>query len=410
MSNVNKLSDEDLPLKGLKVVDVSILVAGGLISTFLGDFGADVIKVEHPQRGDPLRHLSAKPLRHGYSAWWTVFSRNKKCITLNLGSTKGQEILKRLIKNADLLIENFRPGTMERWNLGYETLSEINQRLIMMRVTGFGQTGPYKDRPGFGTLAESMSGLAHITGFPDGPPTLPPLGLADSISALMGTYAVMFAIYYRDIRGKGVGQYIDLSVLEPIFAILGPQTTEFEQLGVIQNRTGNRIPFAAPRNAYRTRDGKWVALSGSAQTIAERILKAVERPELIKHPNFKDNRSRLQHADELDEIVGGWIGKHSFEEVMKRFEECEAAIAPIYDITQITLDPHFEARETITAVYDHWLGTNVKMQNVFPKFSRTPGKIRWTGPPLGYHNKEIYIGHLGFTDEEMEKLKAEGVI
>ncbi len=398
----------NLPLSGLRVIDISTLLAGGLISTFLGDFGADVIKVEHPQNGDPLREFGTK-LKTGSSAWWTVFGRNKFCVTLNLSKPKGKEILLRLVKEADVVIENFRPGRLEQWGIGYERLSQVNPRIVMVRVTGFGQSGPYKDRPGFGTLAEAMSGFAHITGFPDGPPTLPPIGLADSIAALVGVWATMIALYDRDIKKSGKGQYVDLAIYEPIFHILGPQTTDFDKLGIVQNRTGNRIPFSAPRNAYKTADGRWVALSASSQSIAERVMEAIGRPELANDPRFRDNRSRLENAEELDGMIERWIGHHSEEEVLRVFEEAECAIAPIYDITRIVKDPHFLQRGTITEVEDKTLG-KIKMQNVIPKMSATPGRIQWTGAEKGAHNVEVYNRRLGISASELSLLRDEGVI
>lgn len=400
-------SKNDLPLNGLKVIDVSTLVAGGLISTFLGDYGAEVIKVEHPQYGDRLREFCLTPLNTGSSSWWTVYSRNKYCVTLNLN--KGQDLLIRLVKDADVLIENFRPGTLERWNIGWERLSEINPRLVMVRVTAFGQTGPYKDRPGFGTLAEAMSGFAHITGFPDGPPTLPPLALADGIAALVGTWATMIALYHRDIRKGGKGQYIDLAIYEPIFHILGPQTTDYEKLGVVWNRVGNRVPFAAPRNAYQTKDERWVAMSATTQPIAERVMQAIGHPELAKDPKFRDNRSRVANIEELDKLIAEWMGRHTEEEIIRAFEKVEGAIAPIYDITRILEDPQFKARETVTSVNDPVLGKTL-MQNLIPKMSMTPGKIRWTGAAKGAHNHEIYRKRLGISESEFSQLTAEGVV
>ena len=398
----------NLPLEGLKVVDIAVLFAAPTISQNLGDYGAEVIKVEHPKLGDSLRALGVA--KNGIPLWWKITNRNKKCLTLDLSKPEGQEILKKLIANADVLTENFRPGTLERWGLGWEVLHAINPRLILVRVSGFGQTGPYRNKPGFGTLAEAMSGFAHITGDPNGPPTLPALGLADAIAGQIGTWALMFALYERDHK-SGKGQVLDLSVLEPIFTILGDQAIVYDQLGIIQNRTGSRVPsIGAPRNVYKAKDGKWLALSASAHAIAGRVFKAIGQPELINDPRFKDNRSRAEHIDEVDEIVGGWIAQHSTEEVLKRFDECEAAIAPVYDIRDIFNDPHYQARETITTVEDPDLGP-VKMQNVIPKFSRTPGTIRWTAPTqMGAHNEEIYCGKLGMSKKELEELKEKGVI
>lgn len=402
-------SSNNSALEGLKVVDLSTLIAGGLIGTFLGDYGADVIKVEHPKYGDRLRDFCVEPLKTGSSSWWTVFARNKRCVTLNLSNPKGGEILTRLVRDTDVLIENFRPGTLERWNIGWNQLSSINPRLVMVRVTGFGQTGPYSKRPGFGTLAEAMSGFAHITGFPDGPPTLPPLALADGIAAMVGTWSTMMALYHRDAHETGRGQYIDLAIYEPLLHMLGPQITDYDQQGIIQNRVGNRVPFAAPRNTYKTKDGKWLALSATVQSVAERVMSAIGRPELAKDSRFKDNRSRVENIELLDKLIGDWISERTEREVMRVFEESEGTIAPVYDVTDIIQDPHIIAREMISTVSDPSLG-RVRMQNVVPKMSATPGKIRWPGAKKGAHNDEIYMKSLGMSEADLEQLKVEGVI
>lgn len=398
----------NLPLEGLKVVDIAVLFASPTISQNMGDFGAEVIKVEHPKSGDSLRSLGAA--KNGVPLWWKITNRNKKCVTLDLGKPEGQEIFKQLIADADVLTENFRPGTMEKWGLGWEVLHALNPRLVFVRVSGFGQTGPYKGKPGFGTLAEAMSGFAYITGQPDGPPTLPGTGLADAVAGQLGTWAVMFALYERD-HSSGMGQYIDLSVLEPLFTILGDQAITYDQLGTVQQRTGNRAPsIGAPRNIYKTKDGRWLALSANAPAIATRVFAAIGQPDLINDPRFKDNRARIAHIDEVDAIVGGWIAEHTAEEALRQFDEYECACAPVYSIADIFADPHFQARDAVTTVQDPDLGP-VRMQNVVPKLSRTPGKIRWPGPTrMGQHNEEIYCGKLGLSRERLAELKEQGVI
>ena len=390
-------------LEGLKVVDAATLFAGPLAATVLGDFGAEVIKVEHP-RGDPSRS-------HGYSKdgvglWWKMLGRNKKSITLSLSKPEGQEIFKRLAQDADAVIENFRPGTLERWNLGYEQLSEINPGLVLARVTGFGQFGPHKNRPGFGTLAESMSGFAHVTGQPDGPPTLPPFGLADGIAALATACAILMALRVRDATGRG--QVVDLAIIEPIFTVLGPQPIAYDQLGVVQERSGNRSVNNAPRNTYQTKDGKWVAISTSSQNIAERVMHLVGHPEFIDEPWFKSGSERAKHADELDPVVSEWISKRTKEEVVGAFEEVNTAIAPIYSIEDIMHDPQYEALDSIISVEDPELGP-IKMQNVLFRLSETPGEVKWSGPRLGEHNEEV-LGKLGIDKEELETLAEKGVV
>lgn len=397
-----------LPLEGLNVIDIAVLFAGPTISQNLGDFGADVVKVEHPKLGDSLRSLGAT--KDGVPLWWKVTNRNKKCVTLDLSKPEGQALLKRLVADADVLTENFRPGTLEKWGLGWDVLHAVNPRLVMVRVSGFGQTGPYKERPGFGTLAEAMSGFAHITGQPDGPPTLPGYGLADSMAGQFGTWAVMIALYERDHK-SGEGQMLDLSVMEPIFTTTGDQALAYDQLGVIQQRTGNRVPsIGAPRNVYRAKDGVWLALSANAPALAKRVFEAIGRPELNDDPRFADNRARIAHIDEVDAIVGGWIGERPAADVLATFDAYECACVPVYDIAGIFADPHVQARETITTVADPELGP-VRMQNVVPKFSRTPGKVRWPGPTdMGQHNREIYCGRLGLSEARLAELSAQGVV
>ena len=394
---------ESKALEGIKVVDAATLFAGPLAATVLGDFGAEVVKVEHP-RGDPSRtHGYAKD---GVGLWWKMLGRNKKCVTLNLSNARGQEIFGRLARDADVVIESFRPGTLERWNLGYEELKAENPGLVLARVTGFGQFGPYENRPGFGTLAESMSGFAHVTGQPDGPPTLPPFGLADGIAALATAVSILTALRARDATGKG--QVVDLAIIEPIFTVLGPQPIVYDQLGVIQERSGNRSVNNAPRNTYRTKDGKWVAISTSAQNIAERVIRLVGRPEYIEEPWFGSGSERAKHADELDEAVGAWISERTQDEVVEAFEEVSAAVAPIYNIADIMEDPQYGALESIITVDDPELGP-VKMQNVLFRLSETPGEVRWSGPTLGEHNEEVY-GGLGIGMQELAELSEEGVL
>ncbi len=404
MNQPSPLAAGSGPLAGIRVLDAATLFAGPLIGTFLGDFGADVLKIEHP-RGDPIRGHGAT--KDGVPLWSKVVGRNKRAITLNFSKPAGQELLLQLVETADVLIENFRPGTLERWNLGPERLIEVNPRLILARTTGFGQFGPYANRPGFGTLAESMSGFAHVTGQPDGPPTLPPFGLADGIAGLAGTSAVMFALYHRDARG-GKGQVIDLAIIEPILTILGPGPTVYDQLGLIQQRSGNRSINNAPRNTYRTRDGKWVAISTSTQSIAERVLRLVGRPEYIDEPWFKSGTERAKHADELDAAVGGWIEQRDLDDVVRTFEAAEAAVAPIYDVADVMNDPQYQALGSIVELPDPELG-RVKMQNVLFRMLETPGRVKWPGRRLGEDNEAVYA-ELGVDPARLAALKEEDII
>jgi crotonobetainyl-CoA:carnitine CoA-transferase CaiB-like acyl-CoA transferase len=397
-------------LAGVKVLDLATLFAGPLMATILGDFGAEVLKIEHP-RGDPAR--THGPSKDGVALWWAQLARNKACISLYLGAPEGAELFKQLVADADVVVENFRPGTLEKWGLGPEVLHAINPGLVIARVTGFGQFGPMSHRAGFGTLAEAMSGFASITGEPDGPPTLPPFGLADGISALTLTNAVLMCLFARDRNrsrgGIGKGQVIDLAIIEPILTVLGAQPIIYDQLGTVQQRTGNRSVNNAPRNTYLTSDGKWVAVSTSANTIAERVMKLVGHPEVIDEPWFSSGAERAKRADLLDEMVSSWISTRPQTEVIAAFEQAEAAIAPVYDVTDVFTDPQFAALDTLTTVHDPVLG-DVRMQNVLFRLSATPGRIKWTGRPIGADNSTVFIDQLGLSTEQLDALHTKGVI
>ncbi|WP_369168644.1 CaiB/BaiF CoA transferase family protein [Streptomyces sp. R28] len=392
------------PLSGLRVLDLATLFAGPLAATMLGDFGAEVVKVEHPAKPDPSRGHG--PSKDGVGLWWKVLGRNKRTITLNLSKPGGRATLLRLAATADVVIENFRPGTLEKWDLGWPELSAVNPRLVLTRVTGFGQFGPYAHRPGFGTLAEAMSGFAALTGEPDAPPTLPPFGLADSIAALATAYAVLTALAARERTGEG--QVVDMALIEPMLMALGPQPTWYDQLGYVQERTGNRSANNAPRNTYRTADGGWVAVSTSAQSIAERVMHLVGRPELIDEPWFATGADRARHADVLDKAVGDWIARHTRADVLAAFEKAEAAVAPIQDVRDVMTDPQYAALDTITTVDDPELGP-LRMQNVLFRLSATPGTIRWPGRPHGADTDEILTA-LGLTPAELAALREEGAL
>ncbi|WP_406478921.1 CaiB/BaiF CoA transferase family protein [Streptomyces sp. NBC_01615] len=392
------------PLAGLRVLDLATLFAGPLAATMLGDFGAEVIKVEHPAKPDPSRGHG--PSKDGIGLWWKLLGRNKRTITLDLSRPGGRETLLRLAATADVIIENFRPGTLEKWDLGWEELSAANPRLVLARVTGFGQFGPYAHRPGFGTLAEAMSGFAAITGEPGSPPTLPPFGLADSIAGLATAYAVMTALTARDRTGEG--QVVDMAIIEPILTVLGPQPIWYDQLGHVQPRTGNRSANNAPRNTYRTADGSWVAVSTSAQSIAERVMRLVGRPDVIEEPWFATGADRARHAEILDEAVGAWIARRTRAEVLEAFEKAEAAVAPIQDVRDVMNDPQYEALDTITTIDDPELGP-LRMQNVLFRLSATPGAIHWAGRPHGA-DTETVLTELGLTGPEIDALRAEGAL
>jgi crotonobetainyl-CoA:carnitine CoA-transferase CaiB-like acyl-CoA transferase len=388
------------------VIDASSIIAAPLCCQILGDFGADIIKIEHPQYGDNLRGHGYQ--HEGVPLWWKEVSRNKRTVGLNLGDARGAEILLRMVKEADVLVENFRPGTLERWGLAPEQLWAANPDLILLRVTGFGQTGPYSDRAGFGTLAEAMSGFAHLTGQADGPPTLPAFGLADSICGMASVSAVLMALRHREVGG-GSGQVIDMSILEPIMTAVGPSPSIYHHSGVVAQRHGNRSTQNAPRNTYLTADGSWVAISTSAQQIAERVLRLVGHPEVIEEPWFSSGTGRVAHVDLLDGYVADWVATRTRDEVMNAFVEAGAAIAPVYDARDIVEDPHIRATEMLIEVPDEDLGT-VMMHNVMWRMSKTPGDIRFTGRALGANTDDILIGELDMDPETVTQLRAEGVI
>lgn len=394
-----------MALDGVRVIDASTILAGPLCCQILGDYGADVIKIEHPVHGDSMRGHGGQ--KDGIPLWWKEISRNKRTLGLNLGKAEGAELLLQLAKTADVIVENFRPGTLERWGIGPEQLHAANPGLIIVRLTGFGQTGPYANRAGFGTLAEAMSGFAYLTGDPDGPPTLPAFGLADSICGIAASSAVMMALRHRE--NGGTGQVIDLNILEPIMTAVGPSPTIYQQTGVVEERHGNRSTNNAPRNTYRTRDGHWVAVSSSAQSIAERIMTLVGHPELLAEPWFASGRGRAEHVDLIDGYVAEWIAQRDRDEVLAEFERVDAAIAPVYSAKDIVEDPHIRETKMLIEVDDDELGP-ILQHNVMWRMSETPGQIRFTGRAPGADTHTILVDELGVDPERLNELKNQGVV
>lgn len=394
-----------MPLQSVRVIDASTILAGPLCCQILGDFGADVIKVEHPTHGDAMRGHG--PQKDGIPLWWKEISRNKRTVGLNLGDSQGADVFKRLASSAHIVVENFRPGTMERWGIGPDTLLENNPGLIMIRLTGFGQTGPYAHRPGFGTLAEAMSGFAYLTGPADAPPTLPAFGLADSLCGIAAVNAALMALRAREVLGLG-GQVIDMSILEPIMTAVGPSPTAYQQLGVVGTRHGNRSENNAPRNTYKTADGHWVAVSTSAQKIAERVMALIGHEEVTREPWFASGRSRAQHADYLDELVGDWIAERDRSTVLAEFEKAGAAVAPVYSARDIVEDPHIRQTEMLVEVDDDDLGP-LLMHNVMWRMSGTPGKIRFTGRSLGADTNAV-LEEIGYSPAQVDALRNHGVV
>ncbi|MGI9604779.1 MAG: CaiB/BaiF CoA transferase family protein [Acidimicrobiales bacterium] len=391
------------PLSDLRILDISTVLAGPMACQILGDYGADVIKIEHPS-GDTMRGHGAQV--DGDGLWWKIVARNKRCLGLYLGDPAGAAVFEKLVETADVVVENFRPGTLERWGLGYDRLSELNPGIVLCRVTGFGQEGPYADRPAFGTLIEAMSGFAHMTGEADRPPTLPPFGLADSVAGITAVSAILMAIHSRERTGQG--QVVDLSILEPLTAALGPHIINHDQTGAVQTRSGNRSSNNSPRNTYLTADEKWVAVSSSAESVAKRAMELVGRPELADEPWFTSGAGRAEHADEIDAAMGSWIGARGLDEVVHSFAEAEVALAPVYDVAQYVADPQVRARGAVATVEDKKLGP-VSMQNVLFKLSETPGRIRHTGRAIGEDTDEI-LGELELTDDQLATLRTDGVI
>jgi crotonobetainyl-CoA:carnitine CoA-transferase CaiB-like acyl-CoA transferase len=395
------------PLRGLRVIDAGTMIAGPLAATHLADFGAEVLKLELPRVGDSMRHWA--PMKEGKSLWWKVIARNKRLATLNLSMPEGRDLFKRLVRSADVVIENYRPGTSERWGLGYEVLSALNPKLILVRVSGFGQTGPYAQRGGYGTIAEAFSGMPSFTGFPDRPPTLPGFPLADSVAATFAAMAAMFAIYGRDQGGSGRGQVIDVSLYEPLFRLMESQVIGFDQLGIVKKRQGNRLSEDSPRNTYETKDGRWVGISASSQRTFERLAEAMGMSELITDPRFLDNVRRCDNADALDAMIADWFRERDLAAVMATFEAANVVAGPVLDIQDIFNDPQYRSRGDIVDVADPDFGS-IKMQGAIPFFSRNPGRVRFPGGPLGAHNDEIFKGELGLTAAEFDALSARHVI
>ncbi len=394
------------PLVGLRIIDAGTMIAGPLAATQLADFGADVIKVELPGIGDSMRHWT--PMKDGRSLWWKVIGRNKRLITLTLSKPRGQELFRELVRTADVIIENYRPGTFERWGLGYEALSKINPKLVMVRVSGFGQTGPYAKRGGYGTIAEAFSGIPSFTGFPDRPPTLPGFPMADSVASTFAAMSAMFAIYNRD-HGDGRGQEIDVSLYEPLFRLVESQVIGFDQLGIIKQRQGNRLAEDSPRNTYETSDGRWIGISASSQRTFERLATAIGLPELISDPRFADNASRCTNDVALDVAIARWFKQRDCDEIMTLFEKAEVVAGPVLNIGDIVKDPHYLARGNIVSVPDDDFGS-VRMQGVVPQFQSTPGEVRHAGRALGADNRAVFVEELGLSQEEFAALQAEGVI
>ena len=390
-------------LNGIRVLDLSRLVSGNIVTHLLADHGAEVIKVERPGVGDDLRNWKTK----GHSVHWKVYCRNKKSITLDLRQDDGKAILLQLIERMDVLVENFKPGTLEKWGIGPEVLLERNPKLVIVRVSGWGQSGLYAHKPGFGSLVEAMSGFAAMNGFADRPPVLPPLALADMIAGLYGSFAVLAAMRNVELA-DGKGQVIDLPLFDPIYSILGPVAAQYRLTGTIPERTGSRSNQTAPRNAYRTSDGKYVALSASMQAMAERLFHTIGMPELIDDPKYATNSDRVANNDELDPIVADFMASRTQAELLELFEKADVTVGPVADIAQLMDHPYINDRAIIVDVPDEDMG-RVPMHNVIPRLSGTPAALRSPAPDLGQHNQEIFA-EIGLRPDDLDRLRKSGVV
>jgi crotonobetainyl-CoA:carnitine CoA-transferase CaiB-like acyl-CoA transferase len=394
------------PLRGLRVVEVATLAAGPMCGTTLGEFGAEVVKVEQPGSGDPMRTWGNR--RDGIGLVWKSVGRNKRCVTLDLRRTEGQDLLHRLLAMSDVLVVGNRPSALARWGIDYESVHEAHPHVVMVHITGYGRGGPASDRPGYGTLAEAMSGFAHLTGQPDGPPTLPPFMLADGVASLAATYAVMMALYHRDVHG-GVGQLVDISLIEPLARLMESATLTYDQLGEVQGRVGNRLDASAPRNAYRTADDRWLAISSASPTIAVRVYRAIGRPDLAEDPDYVDPVRRQDRAVEVDDLVAAWVVERTLDEAMAVLLAAEVAAAPVYDAPHLLADEHLRARGSFVTVDDADLGP-MTVQSPVAVMTGTPGRVDHLGRGLGADNDAVYGDLLGLDPDRLAALRAAGVI
>lgn len=397
----SEASDITGALKDLRVIELGQLIAGPFCGQLMADHGAEVIKIEQPGVGDPMRQWG-----HGKPVWWPVIARNKKSVTLNLRTDKGQEILKKLIADADFLLENFRPGTMEKWGLGYDVLSKINPRLIMIRVSGYGQTGPYAPRAGYGGIAEAMGGMRYLAGDPSTPPSRIGLSIGDSLAATYSCLGALMALHHRERTGKG--QVVDTAIYEAVLAMMESTIPEYTEAGFMRERTGSFLPKVAPSNVYPTKDGE-LLIGANQDSVFRRLAEAMGQPELAQDPCYATHEARGEHQKELDDLISDWTRTLTTDAVLNKMAEFGVPAGRMYRAPEMLEDPQYKAREAIVKV-DHPEFDNIYMQNTFPKLSDTPGQVRWPGPPLGAHNTEVYEGLLGMSADEIAALEEAGDI
>ena len=398
------------PLAGVKVIEMGQLIAGPFCGKIMAEFGAEVIKIEPPatadsEGGDPLR--TWRQMHNGTSLWWSLQARNKKSVAVNLRVKEGQEIIRKLAKDADILIENFRPGTLEKWNLGWEHLSAINPKLIMVRLSGYGQTGPYKDRPGFGIIGEAMGGMRHITGYPDRAPVRVGVSIGDAIAAMYGAIGALMALHHRNANGAN-GQVVDVALYEAVFSLMESMLPEFGMTGFVRERTGSSLPGIVPSNSYTTKDGKYVVIGGNGDSIFKRFMHAISRSDMANDPAIANNAGRFAHTEEIEKVIGDWCGSHDLAHVLQVLEQADVPSGSIYNIQDIVRDVHYQARDMIQ---QHKLGDgkDISLPGIVPKFSDTPGQTQWLGPKLGEHTEEI-LQALGYSNEQQTQLRNTGVI
>jgi formyl-CoA transferase len=393
------------PLSDIKVIELGQLIAGPFCTRILAEFGAQVIKIESPDGGDPLRQW--RKLHQGNSLWWSVQARNKKSVTANLRLPEGQRIVRELARGADIVVENFRPGAMEKWGLGWERLSAENPGLVMVRLSGYGQTGPYRDRPGFGSIGEAMGGLRYVTGYPDRPPVRVGISLGDAVAAMYGVIGALMALRNREVNG-GKGQFIDVALYEAVFSLMESLLPEYDRSGFVRERSGASLPGIVPSNTYTTRDGKYVVIGANGDSIFRRLMAAIGRRDLADDPGLARNDGRVARTAELDQVIADWCAARDLGEVLQVLEAADVPSGKIFDIADIVNDLHYRARGMIeeASLAD---GTPLKVPGIVPKLSGTPGGTRWLGPKLGEHTREV-LGSLGYDEGQIDALKQQGAI
>jgi succinyl-CoA---D-citramalate CoA-transferase len=399
--------DRTRPLEGVRVVEMGSLLAGPFCGQLLADFGAEVIKLEPPGKGDPMRQWG-RHRKDGHTLWWPIIARNKKSVTLNLREEEGQGLARRLISGADVVVENFRPGTLERWGMGYEELSKANPGLVMVRVSGYGQTGPYRNQAGFGSIGEAMGGIRHVTGFPDRPPPRVGISLGDSLAATFGALGAVTALYHREANGDR-GQVVDVGIYEAVLALMESTIPEYALAGHVRGRTGAILPFVAPSNTYPTGEGDYVVIGANADTVFGRFAGALGHPEWAESERYATHNARGENQEELDTLISDWTSQRTAEEVLEAMREASVPAGKLFTAEDMLTDEQYAARGNIVEVEDQEIG-RFPMQNVVPRLSETPGEVRWTGPKLGQHNQEVFADLLEMSEEDLEGLRERGIV